>query len=176
MQLLELAAGLDPQLLDERSAGVGVRLEGIRLAPASVEREHELAPQPLAKRMARDQLSQLGGELRTPSPVEVRRHPVLEHRQPQLLQAGDLPLGEALVREVGEGRAAPHLERLSQLRRGAVAVAGGERLAPLCRGALEAVEVELPRLEPQLITGRAGEEHPALTAGGTIGLQHLPEP
>ena len=50
-RLLELpqpVAGLDPELVDERAAGFLVTLQRLRLATGAVEREHELATEPLA--------------------------------------------------------------------------------------------------------------------------------
>src|SRR5205085_12026615 len=62
LQLLERAAGLDAQLLVEHASGLRVELEGIRLPPGPVEREHQLLAKALPKRMLSDQALELGDQ------------------------------------------------------------------------------------------------------------------
>ena len=78
---LELAQAwprLDPELVDEpcpRGLEGGERL---RLAARPVEREHQLAAQPLAQRVLRDERLELGDELGVPTEREVGLDPPLE--------------------------------------------------------------------------------------------------
>jgi hypothetical protein len=60
-------ARFDPEFIDERAAGRSVRLEGLGLASGSVEDKDELAAQPLAERVLRDQHREFSGELVVPS-------------------------------------------------------------------------------------------------------------
>ena len=43
LELLKLAAGLEPKLLDQPAARVAIALERVGLAPGSVQREHQLS-------------------------------------------------------------------------------------------------------------------------------------
>ena len=105
---------VEPELVGEREPGRPIDLERFRLAAAAVEREHQLAAQPLAQRMARDELLQLADEHRVPSELELGVDPLLLRRHPQLVQARGLEPGELLLLEVGERRPVPEVERLAQ--------------------------------------------------------------
>ena len=63
VQRLQLRAGLDPELVDERSACVAVRRERVGLPARAVQREHQLRTEPFAQRMAADEQLQLRHEL-----------------------------------------------------------------------------------------------------------------
>ena len=63
MQTHELLAGLQSQLGREAAARAGKRVERIRLASRSVQRQHQLTPQPLLERVRRHQRLELGHEL-----------------------------------------------------------------------------------------------------------------
>ena len=82
MQLLELGARLDPELVDENAAGVVVDLECFRLPPRSVEREHQLTAQPLAKRVFVGERLELADQIAVSASLELRVDPVLERREP----------------------------------------------------------------------------------------------
>ena len=63
VQAPQVGPGLGADLVDERPARRPVRLERVGLSPAAIERQHQLAAQPLAQGMARDQILQLGDQL-----------------------------------------------------------------------------------------------------------------
>ena len=63
LERFELVRGLDPQLLGHRPTQCLVGIERVSLAPGTVEREHVLPPQPLAKRVAGDERLELTDEL-----------------------------------------------------------------------------------------------------------------
>ena len=48
LEVLELTARFEPELLDQHAPGVGVGLERLRLAAGTVERQHQLRARPLA--------------------------------------------------------------------------------------------------------------------------------
>ena len=114
VQGLELGAGIDALLVDERSARVVVRAERVRLPAGAVEREHELGAQSLTQRVATDECLQLGHQVRVGLDLEIGRDPVLQHAEPQVLEPVDLVLREVLELRVGERSTAPERERLSQ--------------------------------------------------------------
>ena len=89
-----------------------------------------------------DERLELGDELGVAPEREVGLDPLLERDGAELLEPRDLGLGERLVEEVGERRAAPERERLAQRALGRRRVAALERRAPLLREPGEAVEVD----------------------------------
>ncbi len=111
LELAELRAGVDAELLDEGLARGAVGGERVGLPAGAVEREHELRARPLAEWLRGDERLELGDELRVAPEREVGLDPLLERDGAQLLEPGDLGLRERLVEEVGERRAAPERER-----------------------------------------------------------------
>ena len=99
--------------------------------------------------MPRHERLQLGDELGVPAEREVGLDPVLERGYVHLVEARDLVLGKALVGEIRQREAAPECQRLPELLARRLRIAGGERRAAVRHAALEAVAVELVRLEPQ---------------------------
>jgi hypothetical protein len=97
---------------------------------------------------------ELADQVGLPAAREVGVDPLLERRQPQLLEPHDLGLRERLVGEVRERRAAPERERGAQL------VGRTRRLGPACLAAqpLEDGEVELVPADVQHVAGRARGE------------------
>ena len=107
LELTELRTRLDPELVDQDSARLPVRLERLRLATGAVQSEDQLAPQPLAQRMAGNEILELGHELGMATELQVGVDPLLERGQPDLLETGDLADECRLIRCVGERRAPP---------------------------------------------------------------------
>ena len=116
MELLELGPGIEPELLDEGLPRSLVGGERVGLAPGAVEREHQLAPEPLAQRVARDEALELRHQLGVAAGLELGADQVLRRREPQLFEPEDLRLREGLERELGERIAAPEGERVAQHR------------------------------------------------------------
>ena len=123
--------------------------ERLGAAVAAGEREHQLASQPLTRRVLGDERRELADELGMTAERELGVDSVLERCEAQLLEPRACGLGEALVGEVRERRAAPERERLAQLRR-RVRECGLSRV-PQQR--LEPVEVDLILLDLEQIPG-----------------------
>ena len=94
-----------------------VDLERLGLPARAVEREHELAAKPLAKRMLVGEGLELPTSSLCRACLELRLDAVLERREPELLEPPDLLLGKGLEAQVRERRAAPERERAPELRR-----------------------------------------------------------
>ena len=107
MEELELAPGVDPQLVDEEPAGVLVGAQRLGLATAAVERHHELAAQPFAQRVLGDEGREGGRRAGVVAGGQAGLDAVLLGRRPQLVQAADGDGGEGLEGEVGQRRAPP---------------------------------------------------------------------
>jgi hypothetical protein len=107
VELGELGSGLDPELLDEHLARPAVGLQRIGLAPAAIEREHQLRVQLLAPRMLAGQLPQIGDELGVTPGGEARLHAQLDGLEPLLLQPREPDGGERQRPEVAQWRPPP---------------------------------------------------------------------
>ncbi len=172
LELAQLRAGVDAELLDERLAGGAVGGERVRLPAGAVEREHELSARALAERLRLDERLELGDELCMPAEREIRLDPLLDGDRAQLLEPRDLGLRERLVQEVRERRAAPEGERLAQRTLGRCRISPSERPAPLLGETREAVEIDPLRSELELVARRARRDHGAerLTELGDVDL------
>ena len=73
MQLPQLDARLDPELLHERLPRIAIGVERIGLPPRPVEREHELSAQALAEAMLEDERLELGHEVAAVGRARARR-------------------------------------------------------------------------------------------------------
>ena len=94
VQTHELLAGLQSELGREAAPRAGKRVERIGLASGSVQRQHQLTPQPLLERVRRHQRLELGHELagRTRGKVGVDAQ---QQRLKLLLLERTAPLGDA---------------------------------------------------------------------------------
>ena len=79
--------------------------ERVSLAAGAIEREHQVAPQALPKRVLRDETFELRDELDVASQREICLDPSLDGDEAKLLEADDRRLGERLVGEVVQRRA-----------------------------------------------------------------------
>ncbi len=91
LQSPELLARLEPEFLVEATAAGPIDVQGFGLAPAAIEREHQLTAETLAERVLADEALQLRDELRVTPELQICRDPQLERRQPLL--AEPCPLG-----------------------------------------------------------------------------------
>ena len=167
MQRAQRLTGLDPELVDEQAAPGGERLERLGLASRPVEGEHQLAAQAFPQRMLGHQSLELGDRLAMAAEREPRIDVVLDGGDPQLLQAADRLLGEALVAHVGQRRPAPQRERLGEGVRRVLGVAGA---APLRDELLEAPHVELVGRHARDVPGSLGDDQ---SRRRPVGLDRL---
>jgi hypothetical protein len=147
-------------------AGVAIALQGVRLTPAAIERKHVLRPEPLAQRVLGDQPFELRDDVRMPSARELGVDPLLERREPGLVEARRLVRERDVVGELSQRRPAPQPEGLAQQLRRPLHVAALARDARLLRERLEHVGV-------QLAGGHL--EHVAAVARGERVAEALPE-
>src|SRR6266516_5594947 len=133
LELLQLWAGLEPELLAERPAGLAVRLQRVRLPAGAVEGAHQLSLQPLAEWVFADELLELRDDLGVAACGEIVLDAVLEHGEPLFLEAAARLVRESLISQVEEWRPTPERQRL-------VASA-------FLRQAFESLQVELSLLD-----------------------------
>jgi len=101
LELPQLVARLESEIVDEQLPALPVDGQRICLPPRSIEREHELGPGPLAQRMGRDDWFELRDRLPVPAELELAVDPLLDRRQPQLLEPFALVAGERLELDAG---------------------------------------------------------------------------
>ena len=174
LEALQRRRGLDAELVGEQPAELAVDLQRVRLAARAVQRQHQPGAQPLPQRVGSGQLLQLADQLAVPAEGQVGVDPVLQGGQPLLLQPDDVPARERLGGEVGEGRSAPQLQRLAQQPGRQGVLAGGQAPAPLGGQPLEAVEVQLARVDPEQVAGRPRQQQ--VGAPAAAGAQRLAQP
>ena len=124
LESLQRLARLDPQLVHEHAPRPWYASSASACRPRPVEREHQLSAQTLAQRVLRDKRLQLGDQVAVAAEREVGLDPLLDCRQPKLLQPRDLDLRKRVVRKLRQRRAAPERERFAQLRRRVVGPSG----------------------------------------------------
>jgi hypothetical protein len=144
----------------ECPAGVSVDVECFRLPPGSVEGKHQLAAKAFAQGVPPDELRELLDDVVMATEGEVSLEPLLERRQVQLLEPGDLLLGERVIGELDERRAAPERQSIPQCFRRPVGIARYERFAAGIEQASKAVEVELALLDAEQVAVAAGQQDP----------------
>ena len=157
VELADRATGLDAQLLDQGTSRLLVGLERLDLPAGAVEGEHQLAAQALTQGLPSDQRLELCNNVDVTTGRKISVDPPLHCVEVQLLEARDLLPRERLVGKVRERRRTPQRQRVAQLLRcpfwTRVPRLGDQPFKP--RG------VQLGRVDPQDIAGRAGDE-PAL--------------
>ncbi len=154
LELLERSPRLDAELLDERLARPPVDVERLGLSTAAVEREHELRADALAERVIPHECLELSHQVPVAAEREIRLDSLLERCQPDLFESVDRGAGEGLVREVGKRGSSPQSERLRQEVGRELWLTAGGGPSRFLGQALEPVEVEPFRRDPDCIAGR----------------------
>ena len=114
LELTQLEAWLEPELLVEQCSAMPVGVEGLGVAAAPVEGEHELPAESLAQRMRSDSRLELGHELGMSAELKLGVDQLLLRGQAQLGQAVDLARRPRLVGEILKRIAAIERYRLLQ--------------------------------------------------------------
>jgi hypothetical protein len=110
LELAQRGARLQAQRVRELLAEAPIRVEGVGLPPAAVERQHQLLDGPLTERLTPDERLELGDRLGVAPQVEPRIDQVAVGAEPKLVEPSGLVGQAGLVDEVGEGGATPDRE------------------------------------------------------------------
>ena len=163
---------VDAQLVGEQRPRTLIRAEGLTLPACAVEREHQLAPTPLAQRRVGDRGLQFADDLRGATRREQRIGPVFDQGGVALDPARLLGLP---ARAIGQfGGATPESQRLVEAGHRLAGVPGGDGVAAHLGGRLVAGGIDLGGAQ-----GPAGSlrQHEAVAKGATqrgdVGLQSL---
>jgi hypothetical protein len=131
VEVLQLAAGVDTQLLAQRAPQDAKRVQRLGLPAIPVACQHELSPSAFAQRVTGDHGLQLPHQVVVAAQCQLGVGQVLARGLAQLLQAGGLRLGERLVRELRQRPPPPQRQRLAQQPRRGRRVTPGRGLAAL---------------------------------------------
>jgi hypothetical protein len=166
----QFGSGVEAEVVAQVSPGVLPHFECFGLPADPVEREHELAAQPLAQRVRRHQGGQLRYHLLGRPAVKFRVDAVLDGGQPVLFQSLRLA-GEPV--DAAQRGAPPQREGRAEVFDGGRRVAVGSGPPPGVDQRGEPEVVHQVRVGLQGVAGRAG--HQAVGGGGTAAPQHPPE-
>ena len=153
LELAERRGRLEPALCERRPCRL-VDVECGLLAPAAIQRDHQLPVPALARRNHLHECLELSDQLARLPDRELRLDPFLLRFLTELLEPCDLGLCERLEREVGERVAAPQGKRIGRAscRAHRLADAGlGEQL-------LETNGVQRPGVDVEHVAGRPREQ------------------
>jgi hypothetical protein len=159
LQLRQRLARLETELGREQAPRTLIGLERIRLAPGSIEGEHQLAPQPLLKLMLTGETFELCQQLSGRTGREIGIEPEQDRLQPLLLK-GAAPLGDApLRRHVAQRLAPKQPQRLGDQRSGLLGIRPG-----LFDQRIKTPHVELKPAWSEGISSRLEHKQPAKQA------------
>ena len=150
----ELRSRLEAQLVGEHAPCLLERLERVRLPPAAVERQHQLAPQPLPERVVCDRRAQRRDQLPVLSERERNLELLLERVHTQRLEPARLGVEPRRAGEALQGRTPPEVERRRNRVRRGPHVAVTQRAARLRQQLLEPDGIHM-RVVQRIPIGRA---------------------
>jgi hypothetical protein len=114
VQPAQLRSRVDAELLDQDRPGPLVGQQRIGLPARAIQRQHELGPRPLRKRLLTDQPLQLGHQLRVAPRLKIGLQAILQRAEPELGQAVALGRAEVGGQELPERLTTPQPQRLAQ--------------------------------------------------------------
>lgn len=117
LELTQLRARLEAELLRKHTSRLAVDLERLRLTSSPVEREDQLRTEVLSQRVLGQQPLQLRDQLRAPSRLEIGVDAALDRAHVELVETCDLSLEPDLVGDVRERRASPEIEGVCKVLR-----------------------------------------------------------
>ena len=158
LELAQPRPRIEPQLAGEPLPGRGEDRQRIGVPSRSIESEHQLPDQALSQRVLAHELLELWHETRALAACEVGVDPLLDSEQTALFELLDRTRGDRLVLQVRQCRAAPDRERVAQDLRRLARVSARAELARLLYERLEAVEIELARLDTQQVPRRLADD------------------
>jgi hypothetical protein len=141
LQVAQLGAGVEPEVVDQPLRGVAVGGQRVGVATGAVEREHQLGHHPLAGGMLAHQRLKLTDHLAVAAEQQVCLNARLNRPQPKLLEHRDVRLRPRLVGHVGQRRSPPQRQRPAQQLSRAPGIALGHRRTAVLNTGAERVGV-----------------------------------
>ncbi len=169
----ELGPGIDTQFLGQQGTSALCGVQRSAGLTAAVQREHQLADQPLPGRVGVGHRGELTEDLLMAAQPENPVEPVLHGGQPGLLKATAQALADLRGRGVGQRRSRPQQQCLVQPGHPGLIVG---RRPGLGDAVDEPVHVDLPRIGSQRVAHAVGGDRHVRVAGqyrAEIGHQHV---
>ena len=173
LELLQLRARVEPELLAEQDTALTVDGECFGLAVRAIQSQHQLSAQPLAQRVPGDERFEFRHQRLVASEREFSLHSLFDVTGAQLLQPLHVGTRERLELKVSKRSAVPERLRLPQLGGCELWFPRVERTLAVGRQPLEAGEVELIGCDPQHVAGCQGDEPDLAIA---VASQRLAQP
>ena len=174
MQVTQLSARIDPQILLKDPPQLAERAEGLRLPPVAVKRDHQLAPPPFTQRTTGHQGLKAAHHFVVAAQRELRIEQILQRRLAQLLKPQRFRSRERAAGELGQRRAPPQAQGPPQQPRGHGRVAPRHLLAGLTDQALRQPRVHHARRGPQAVPGWQGHDaQPPSPGQRTADAKHI---
>ena len=139
---------------------LAVVAECLGLPARAVEREHQLAAQALTQRVLPNERLELAHQASVIPERQLGLDPLLDGDEAQLFQSRNLRLGEPLVRELSQRRAAPQAQRLPQLGSRAPGITARERAPSFGKQRLKPADIGLARLGLQHVAAPVRHQTP----------------
>ena len=162
VQLAQLGAGIDAELVGDGVPRPPVGLERLGVTAGAVQRPHQQQPQAFPQRMVGQQPAGFGDGLGVPAAGELRRDPEFGGFEAELVEPFGLRLDERGVRDVSQRLAVPQRECLGELPGRALRVTVGEGLPAVAHHGLEHQRVRVRGGHPKLVAGSAGDQQRAV--------------
>ncbi len=163
MQLAELGAGFNAELVRDHLASLRVGLQGLRLPAGAVQGPHEQGPHALADRMIGEQPAQLRHDLGLPPAGQVGLDTQFQCFDPGFLEPAGLGADQRRGRHVSERPAAlPQAESLVEQVGRVLALPGGQGLPALGGEPGEPIRIDVIGRDQQLVSGVPGHQDLAL--------------
>ena len=155
LEALQRWRRIEAELVDEGRPKLLVGAQGLRVASAAVQGEHEQLPGSLTQRVLADRRVQHRHDLGGAAGLELRGRHLLDRIEVQVVETTDIGLGELLVREVRERRPAPQPQRVAQGLGASFGVALAKLSSPLLDEPLEPTRVDRLGVGVELVPGRS---------------------
>jgi len=143
LEPLESTAGFQAQLVAQSSAHLAVQRQRVGLTPGAVQREHQLAAQPLLQRLTGDQPFELCDQLSARAERKVGVGALHHSQRSQLPETADLALDLLNHGQVTQRRPTPQRQRIAQLPHRARRIPGGQHRTPIAQQPLKPRGVKL---------------------------------
>ena len=173
-QIAQRLAGIDSQLLGKGGAQPLVGGERVGLAPAAVQRQHQLGVDLLIQRVIGHHRGQVGHDLLVPAQRQQHVGALFGGGGAQLAKPDPLGLGER-PGDPGEGDATPQRERGVERGHRAGRVARLAQLAGPAQVLLEGDRVRLSRHQVQHVAGPGRDQDTPRAAQRPVGLDDPPQ-
>ena len=132
------------------------------MAARPVQRQHQLAPQPLPIGMLADEPLEIADHRRVAAQRQLRVDPPLHRADVQLFQAGDLRLRERVVPKVAQRWPPPQRQRVAQPPGPELPVTRRARPSAVLHQPLEPIAIELAVRHPDQVAAPGRDDPPLL--------------